>query len=80
MSVMDEMDVVFAKAKAKAISKIHSPGNTIAPWNDFSIGHLEARLTREYNEWFNDGSANKLLDIINMAVFIYLARQKRGVL
>ena len=74
---MDEMDLVFKKAKEKAIEKSREPGNTITPWNDFTPGWLKYRLAQEYREWDETRDIAELLDIINLAAFVYLAELRR---
>lgn len=78
---MDDMDEVFKKAKEKAISRIGKVGNTEKPWEDFSIYHLSDRLQDEFAEWSESYPltykfSEELLDIINLAAFLYLANQR----
>lgn len=77
---MDEMDLVFKKAKEKAIEKSSELGNTATPWKDFTPGWLKYRLAGEIREWDETRDIEELLDIINLAAFVYLAelRAKRG--
>jgi len=77
---MDEMDEVFKKAKEKAVNRISKVGNTATPWEDFKSEHLKKRLDDEIKEWHDTEDIKELLDIINLAVFVYLAKQraKRG--
>lgn len=75
-----EMDDVFAAAKEKAKLQLKKPGYTDEPWNDFGSEFLIKRLEQEFYE-FEDAenlqSQNEeLLDIINMAIFVYLANKK----
>ena len=77
--MMDEMNLVFDKAKEKAISRIEKEGNTATPWKDFSDIELKERLFEEISEFetadmacdFNK-SKDELLDIINLSNFLYL--------
>lgn len=77
--MMDEMNLVFDKAKEKAVSRINKKGNTAKPWKDFSDIELKERLFEEISEFetadinndFNKAK-DELLDIINLSNFLYL--------
>ena len=77
---MNEMDTVFEKAKEKAVRKIRV-GNrnkyTASPWNDFTKEFLVHRLEEEIEEWKVKYDKKELLDIINVAVFIYLCAEEK---
>lgn len=68
------MDLVFEIAKVKAFCCIKKHGNTATPWLDFTTGHLIKRLDGEIDEWKESGNSQELLDIINLAVFVWLSR------
>lgn len=72
---MDKMDWVFKKAKEKAIKRSGRPENTATPWKDFTPGWLKYRLAREFKEWEETRDIAELLDIINLAAFVYLAKK-----
>lgn len=71
------LDSVFNEAIDKAVRRIDKPGNTAAPWRDFSSEHLEGRLIKEFREWRESKSDKELLDIINLAAFLYLSKRLR---
>jgi len=71
------LDSVFNEAIEKAIRRIDKPGNTAAPWRDLSPERLEKRLIQEFREWHGSKSDEELLDIINLAAFLYLSRRLR---
>jgi len=73
---MDEMNLVFKLAKEKAIEKSSELGNTATPWKDFAPGWLWHRLAQEVREWEETRDIAELLDIINLAVFVYLASER----
>jgi len=73
MTAMNEMDLVFKRAKEKAIKKSSELGNTTTPWKDFTLGWLKYRLAGEFKEWDESRDIEELLDIINLAAFVYLA-------
>lgn len=75
--MMDKMDLVFKLAKEKAIRKSSELGNTATPWKDFTPDHLKYRLVQEIREWDKTRDIDELLDIINLAVFVYLAETER---
>lgn len=78
MEPEEELQMVFDFAKTKFLSRNNKPGNTLRPWNDFSIEHLEKRLNDEVDEYYDGGGKMKeLLDIINMAGILYLANMNR---
>lgn len=75
--MMDEMDLVYSKAKNKAIRRINKPGNTEKPWDDFPTEWLEKRLWDEIEEFrlavTTKQKKKELLDIMNLANFNYLS-------
>jgi len=68
------MDLVFEMAKVKALYRIKKSGNTATPWIDFTTEHLIKRLDDEIDEWKDSGNTQELLDIINLAVFVWLSK------
>lgn len=74
--MMMEMDSVFRRAKDKAASQVLHVGNTPTPWRDFTPEHLEKRLNDEIKEWRESGDIAELLDVINLAAFLYLSKQR----
>ena len=68
------MDLVLEMAKLKAFYRIKKPGNTSAPWIDFTTEHLIKRLDDEIDEWKESCNSQELLDIINLAVFVWLSK------
>jgi len=68
------MDLVFRLSKSKAFYRIRKPGNTTTPWVDFTTEHLIKRLDEEFGEWKESGNGQELLDIINLAVFVWLSK------
>lgn len=71
------LDSVFGEAIEKAVRRIDKDGNTATPWRDFSSEHLEKRLIDEFREWRESKSDEELLDIINLAAFLYLSKRLR---
>lgn len=65
---------VFTEAMAKYELRCNKEGNTVAPWDDFSEEHLIKRLDEEYTEWKQSGDTRELIDVINLAAFVRLAR------
>ena len=68
------MDLVFKMAKAKAFYRIRHHGNAAAPWANFTTEHLVKRLDDEIDEWKESCDGQELLDIINLAVFVWLSK------
>lgn len=75
--MMDKMDLVFKLAKEKAIEKSSEIGNTVTPWKDFTPDWLKHRLVQEIIEWDKIRNTAELLDIINLAIFAYLAENEQ---
>jgi predicted house-cleaning noncanonical NTP pyrophosphatase (MazG superfamily) len=77
---MYEMDAVFEKAKEKAVRKIgveNGKKYTASPWNDFTKEFLVQKLEEEIKEWKEKYDKKELLDIINVAAFIYLCVEEK---
>lgn len=72
-----EMTRVFSDAITKALLKCSKKGNTDKPWKNFSLEHLENRLIEEINEYFDNPKLHELYDIMNLANFCYLARERQ---
>lgn len=76
----EELRGVFDGALLKWESRIEKRGNTLRPWFDFDALHLSRRLREEFEEWSLAQSQDvglpfeqqELLDIINVAAFLYL--------
>jgi predicted house-cleaning noncanonical NTP pyrophosphatase (MazG superfamily) len=68
------MNIVFELAKTKALICNRKPGNTNTPWTDFSTNHLSKRLDEEFEEGKESDNVQELLDIINLAAFLWLSR------
>lgn len=73
------MDIVFEHAKVKALIRNSKPGNTSAPWLDFTIEHLSMRLDEEFLEWKESNNSQELLDIINLAAFVWLSKSNNNI-
>lgn len=67
----EEMMLVFNHAIDKAESRIRKPGNTATPWDDLPNAWLKKRLWDEIFEWKESQSPKELIDIINIAAFLY---------
>ena len=74
-----EMKLVFDKALLKALVRCEKEGNTDNPWNDFPIPHLEKRLEQEYAEYKIASNERELIDVINMACFLYIAKENKRI-
>lgn len=77
-NIEKRMKEVFDKAIVKAQLACDKKGNTDEPWNDFSIDWLQKRLYDEIEEYENTERTGcndwrELIDIINLACFLYLA-------
>ena len=68
------MNLVFETALNKALHKRRSEGNTTEPYIDFDEEHLENRLSEEYDEYLEEGQARELIDVINIAAFLFLKK------
>lgn len=78
---MDPLIPVFARAKCLAEREIGKPGKTSTPWL-FGKFRLTSKLKEEYNEWLDAATVmenysverekKELLDVINLAAFLYL--------
>jgi len=68
------MQNVFNFCIEKAVDRIDKEGNTAKPYIDFTVEHLEKRMLEEINEYHIGDNENELIDIINMACFVYLAK------
>ncbi len=68
------MNIVFDLAKTKALIRNRKSGNTATPWLDFTTEHLSMRLGEEFEEWKDSNNSQELLDIINLAAFLWLSR------
>ena len=77
--IKNNMQLPFDYAIWKCVSACKKEGNTVTPWNDFSIEHLEKRLQDEIKEYFESHKSDELLDIINLASFIWLANLNKKV-
>lgn len=75
---MNKLSWVFNKAKVKAITRMDKFGNTATPWKDFTPGWLKNRLAQEFREWEETRDVEELLDIINLAAFVYLSAYDKG--
>ena len=79
---IQDMHSVFNKALGKAIIKGGGPGGgrlgsyTFEPWKTFTKDRLIERFKEEYKEFWDatliSEAQGELLDIINMAAFLYL--------
>jgi len=72
------MREVFDQAIVKAQLACGKKGNTDKPWKDFSIEWLRKRLDDEIKEYESKERTGKtdwieLIDVINIACFLYLA-------
>lgn len=78
---MEKMNDVFELAKHKATKRISKDGYTKEPWKDFDIDFLTDRLYEEIEEFRMANTIYKqndeLLDIINMAIFLYIANKEQ---
>ena len=72
----EEMQKVFDEAILKAEYRKTKPGNTSTPWDDFKLDHLRSRLWDEFHEYIESGGRQELLDIINIAAFMYIRHTK----
>lgn len=70
------MRIVFDRALKKAKSRASKPYNAVEPYDHFSYEHLKKRLKEEYLEYIESESQHELLDIINIAAFLYVNRMK----
>jgi len=73
------MNIVFELAKTKALIRNSKPGNTETPWSDFSVEHLKKRFDEEIQEWKESDNSQELIDIINLAAFLWLAKLTKNV-
>jgi predicted house-cleaning noncanonical NTP pyrophosphatase (MazG superfamily) len=71
---MNMMRMGFENAITKAVHKGSKPGNTWEPWKSFTEEYLQKRLDDEYEEYLKDKNGQELLDIMNMACFLYIQR------
>jgi len=71
-----EIEEIFQYCIAKWSLRINKKGNTLKPWNDFSSEHLEKRLFEEIEEYKESRKIRELIDVINLSVFLYLAKQR----
>ena len=69
-----QLDIVFETAYHKAVHRSNKPGNTWTPWLDFTDEHLEERLLEEIKEYFEKNEARELIDIINIAAYLFLRK------
>jgi len=77
-NIEKRMRAVFDQAIVKAQLACGKEGNTDKPWEDFSIEWLRKRLDDEIKEYESKERTGKidwieLIDVINMACFLYLA-------
>lgn len=77
MNSGDEMKRVFDYALTKKMDRDRKPLNTTTPWKDFSIEWLDLRLDDEIAEYKQSRKLSELLDIINIATFIFIARENQ---
>jgi len=73
------MKIVFDKAVLKSLVRCKKEGNTDKPWDDFTIAHLEKRLEQEYAEYQIAGNERELIDVINMACFLFIAKENQRI-
>jgi hypothetical protein len=65
------------KALLKYRERCYKPGNSFTPWKDFPVPHIHKRLMEEIEEYKNGGKSEELLDVINLAAFLYLAKESK---
>lgn len=76
MNPENDLQLVFEAAERKFLSKMSKPGNVERPWDKFSLEHLDHYLEQEFNEYLADHDPEELIDVINVAAFLYLKRTK----
>jgi hypothetical protein len=73
-TLISTMRMAYENAIAKAIHRGIKPGNSWEPWNSFTEEHLQKRLAEEYEEYLKAKNGQELLDIMNIACFLYIKR------
>ena len=72
------MQMIFDRAIVKVVDRCDKEGNTEQPWDDFTIKHLENRMREEFEEYWDNPVIDELVDIINLATFVALARLNKA--
>jgi len=78
-TLINGMDEVFNHAKLKALHKLNPEQGYVAdPWNT-DTSFLHQRLNEEIMEFKDSNDPNEVLDIINLAAFLYKAMVKDAI-
>ncbi len=75
-TLTNPMKKVQEKARLKAFKKVDYEKHVLEPWKKHNIVFLDSQLHEEFKEFkyalTKKQKQNELLDIINMATFLYL--------
>lgn len=76
LDLYNNMIGVMQLAIRKSIKKVDPQNNYVTnPWDEFDEDFLIRRLNNEFQEFNLSGNKEELLDIINIATFLYKQKE-----